>query len=127
MSDKELSVLILDDEEMICKLFKGYLEDFGFSVKTAETGADGLQLVSENSFDAAIVDMRLPDMVGNDFILKSHDINPKMKYFVHTGSLDYKIPEELLEIGVSEDSILHKPIADINEVYEKILEVTVNS
>lgn len=122
--EKNIRVLIVDDEVMICKMFSGYLEDYGFYVKTAENGEDGLKLVNDEKFDAAIVDMRLPDMIGNDFILKANQIQPDIKYFVHTGSLEYKIPQELKEIGLDNDSILHKPVADMNEVYKRILEST---
>lgn len=38
-----ISVLIIDDEEMISKMLKGYLEDQGFEVATAGTGAEGLK------------------------------------------------------------------------------------
>lgn len=36
----EIRVMIIDDEKMITKMLKGYLEDHGFAVKTAHTGEE---------------------------------------------------------------------------------------
>lgn len=124
MTSNKIKILIIDDEIMICKMFSGYLEDYGFYVKTAETGTKALEIVAEEKFDAAIVDMRLPDMIGNDFILKANEIQPGIRYFIHTGSLEYVIPGELINIGITKDFILHKPVSDMDEVYQKILKYT---
>jgi YesN/AraC family two-component response regulator len=119
LTDK-LNVLIIDDEEMVGDMLKDFLEDCGFNVKTALTGKDGLDLVSEVKFHVAIVDMRLPDMIGNDFIIKANEMQSNIKYFVHTGSHEYRLPEKLISIGMSGESILYKPITDMNLILQAI-------
>ncbi len=121
MSPEDVKVLIVDDEDMVCRMLSGFLEDRGFTVKTALRGEDALELISGENFDAAIVDIRLPDMSGNDFILRADSIKPGIEFFVHTGSIDYLLPEELINLGMSEDSVLHKPIIDMNDITRAIL------
>jgi YesN/AraC family two-component response regulator len=119
MTDK-YKVLIIDDEEMVGDMLKDFLEDCGFNVQTALTGKEGLDLVSKEKFHVAIVDMRLPDMTGNDFITQANETDPGIKYFVHTGSHEYRLPEKLVSIGMSHESILYKPITDMNVIYQAI-------
>ncbi|MCP4129529.1 MAG: response regulator [bacterium] len=122
MGAKKIKLLIIDDEEMVSEMLKDYLEDYGFSVKTAINGEEGLKLIAAEEFDAAIVDIRLPDMDGNDVVMQAHKIRPGIKYFIHTGSLDYRVPEELSKLGLQDDSVLRKPVRDMDIVYNTIVD-----
>ena len=42
----EIRVIIIDDEKMITKMLKGFLEDHGFVVETAESASEGLAILS---------------------------------------------------------------------------------
>jgi DNA-binding response OmpR family regulator len=118
----EIRVIIIDDEKMITKMLKGYLEDHGFAVKIAHTGEEGLAFLAMEPFDAAIVDLRLPDMDGSEVIARGIKIQPQIKCFIHTGSIDYVPSEDLISMGIDIDSIIHKPVlnmADICRMIEK--------
>jgi hypothetical protein len=65
--------------------------------------------------------MRLPDTTGNELIITANNIRSGIKYFIHTGSLEYHIPEELKKIGLNKDSIIYKPVHDLKEIYNKLL------
>ena len=124
MSSEKIKVLIIDDERMVSKMLKGFLEDSGFNVDTASSGKEGLELLKNNSYDAAIVDFQLPDMLGDDLIIGAHELKPEVKYFIHTGSLYYTLPDDLLKIGMDSDSIIQKPVVDLNDfsraIFKKI-------
>lgn len=122
MTSEGIKIIIIDDEKLITNMFESFFEDCGVTVRSAGSGAKGLELISNEKFDAAIVDVRLPDMDGGEFIIKSDKIQPGIKYFIHTGSYDYKPSEELLALGINEDSIMHKPMINMEEIYRKILE-----
>lgn len=115
-----IRVIIIDDEKMITKMLKGYLEDHGFAVMTASSGEEGLALLYRETFDAAIVDLRLPDMDGNEVITKAVAIQPRLQCFIHTGSVDYMPADDLTSLGIDADSIIHKPIRDMSEICRKI-------
>ena len=118
----EIRVIIIDDEKMITKMLRGYLEDHGFAVRTAHTGEEGLAFLAREPFDAAIIDLRLPDMEGSEIIAKGMKLQPQIKCFIHTGSVDYMPSEDLISMGIDLESIIHKPIlnmADICRMIEK--------
>jgi len=109
-------VLIVDDEPMIVRMMKNYLEDRGFDVTTAATGCEAQRCIAEREYDAAIVDVRLPDMDGDRLIAAAARTRPSMRFFIHTGSIDYAPSEELKRLGVDEGSIIRKPVRDMDEI-----------
>jgi len=119
---RNVRVLIVDDEKLLCRVMRDFLQEKGLSMDIAFTGGEGLDLLLKRSFDAVIVDHRLTDMTGNDFILKAHKIMPGMKFIIYTGMPDYRVTDDLKDIGMNEDSFLLKPVFDLNILYNKILE-----
>jgi len=118
---KNVNVLIVDDEKMVINILKDFLEDCGLEIMTAHSAEEGLTIINRHDIDVAIVDMRLPDMVGNDFIIRANDIKKGIHECMHTGSIDYSVPDALVEIGVNSDSILYKPVIDMKTIYDAII------
>lgn len=115
-----IRIIIVDDEPMITRMLKGYLEDQGFDVTTAGTGREGLNFISGDRYDAAIVDVGLADMDGSDVVVKAKSIQPEIACFIHTGSVDYAPSDELVSLGVDADSVIRKPVVDMSEITRKI-------
>jgi len=115
-----LSILIIDDEPSIRESLTEFLQDFDFSVETAESGEEALDMILEQDFNAAIVDLRLPGMSGESLILKAHEVKPKMAFLVHTGSVDYRISSGLQAIGVTSEHLFLKPLPDMSLLVDAI-------
>jgi DNA-binding response OmpR family regulator len=58
------SVLLVEDEENLASLVQAYLEQEGYRVVSAGTGADALRIVDEEPVRLVILDLALPDMDG---------------------------------------------------------------
>jgi DNA-binding response OmpR family regulator len=58
-------ILVVDDEEKIVSLLKRQMENAGFEVQTATRGADALDAVHQQKPDIMVLDLRMPDMSGN--------------------------------------------------------------
>jgi DNA-binding NtrC family response regulator len=58
------SVLVIDDEEVMRDVLQTLLRDAGYRVTLAHDGAEGLALARKSAFDAAIVDVMLPEVGG---------------------------------------------------------------
>lgn len=121
MSDEMVKVLVIDDEEMVSRMLRAYLELQGMDVTTAAAGEEALELLAAGRFHAAIVDMRLPDMTGDEVIVRATGISPGTHFFIHTGSLDFRLSEKLREIGIGEDDIIQKPVSDMGEIYRAVM------
>jgi two-component system NtrC family sensor kinase len=57
-------VLVIDDEPDIAALLADRLGRDGFTVSTATSGRRALDLAARQPFDAAVTDLRMPDMDG---------------------------------------------------------------
>lgn len=112
----DVTILILDDEQMVRENLEAFLEDEGLSVLTASNGEEALALLLGNVVTVCVVDMRLPGMAGSEFIVKAHAQSPKTRFIVHTGSTNYKLPRELRDIGITHDDVFIKPLADMHVI-----------
>jgi CheY-like chemotaxis protein len=105
--------LILDDEESIRQSIAAYMEDEGYRVFQAASGEQALDIVRKMRIDEAVVDIRLPGMDGNMFMIEASKICPDIKFVVHTGSADYIPPAAVKALGVTQDKVLIKPASDL--------------
>jgi DNA-binding response OmpR family regulator len=64
MAAREPIVLIVDDEERLRELLRGYLAQAGFSVLLAEDGLQALELARAHRPDLLILDLMLPGLDG---------------------------------------------------------------
>jgi len=128
VSNIPIKVLIVDDEPMVRDNLEAYFEDEGFLVRAFKTGEDAIEFLKEENMDIGIIDLRLPGIDGDATILKSHSIQPNMKFMIYTGSTSYKtLPDELIQLGMSLKDVYHKTTMDmgvltngINTVMNKI-------
>src|SRR5438128_1493078 len=59
-----LHVLVVDDEASVRVALQRYLSSRGHEVETTASGKEALARMREDSFDAVIIDMRMPDLSG---------------------------------------------------------------
>lgn len=59
-------VLVVDDNEDACTLIAEYLRLYGHEVVTALDGTTALGVLESFAPDVALLDIRLPDMDGNE-------------------------------------------------------------
>jgi two-component system, NtrC family, response regulator HydG len=61
-------ILVVDDEPAFLELLQDALESWGYQVSHARTGGAALEMLRSELFDAALVDIRIPDMTGLDLL-----------------------------------------------------------
>ena len=122
MTDSALTVLLVDDNEMIRDCVTAYLEDEGFTVYSYATAEEALELIAAINTSVCISDMRLPGMHGEEFILKAQSNSPLTRYLLHTGML-YTLSDELRAIGMTDGDIFLKPLHDLSKLVQKITQI----
>ncbi len=113
MTNDMIRVLVLDDEMSIRESLSDFLEDFNFQVFSAETAEAALEILKDNFVNVAIVDMRLPGIDGNSFIVQAHDLSPETRFIIHTGSVNYHMTQDVRKVGVHENFVFLKPIGNL--------------
>ena len=68
MSDR--SVLLIEDEEPIAEMLRGFFERDGFDFLHADTGEAGLERLKRRPVSAVLLDLNLPGMDGVDVCRK---------------------------------------------------------
>lgn len=113
------SVLVVDDDPNIVKTYKLVLESVGYSVDTARNGVEALFKSKNAHHDLIIIDMKLPDMLGNQLADQIKEEKPDIKIIMITGYSSYMYVLDELKI----DEMLIKPIPpeDLVEIAKKTL------
>lgn len=63
-NEKKYDILIVDDDENICRLLELYLIRDGFNVLVCNDGESALNVLKERSFDVVVLDIMLPGIDG---------------------------------------------------------------
>jgi len=106
-------ILIVDDDECVAGNIQAYLEDEGYRVCTAGSGEQALEVLEACSPDFAIVDMRLPGMNGNQFIQRASVFQNQLQFLIHTGSIEYTLPDYLRTNNKVRQSVFFKPVVNM--------------
>src|SRR5882762_6756006 len=85
VENKDVRILIVDDEAMMADSLRQHLTDEGYSVDTAATGAEGLERFDQGGHHLAICDLQLPDMDGLEVMRHIKDARPTTEVIVVTG------------------------------------------
>jgi CheY-like chemotaxis protein len=118
--EKVFNVLIVDDDEFLADSFKMLLEDSGFLVETAQTGNQALLKASQQDFDMAILDYKLPDTNGSELSKRLKERNKDLNVVLLTGQVE-ALEDDGIE-GISKNDILLKPISpdELLKITEKM-------
>jgi len=84
-----LRVLVVDDEASVRVSLQRYLAGKGHEVETTASGEDALVRLKASKYDAVIVDMRMPDLSGEQLFerLRSNDPAHAERVIFTTGDL----------------------------------------
>jgi len=109
-------ILVVDDDEDILNLIKGYLSSRGYQVVTAPTGEDGIRLAHMQNPDLIILDIELPDKDGIEVCqeIRQTMLTPIMFLTVRAEETDV-----VLGLGVGADNYITKPFK-ISELIAKV-------
>lgn len=130
-SQRERTILIVDDEENILASLRRLLRRNGYRILTANGGEAGLELLAQNAVDVILSDQRMPGMMGVEFLRRVKTLHPHTVRMVLSGYTElqsitdainegaiYKFltkpwDDELLRANI-EEAFRYKEMADEN-------------
>lgn len=116
------AVLLVDDEEMLLEVGRTMLEKLGFSVYTAKSGPEAVDIFKreKDRIVLVILDMIMPDMGGGETYDLLRSIKPDIKVILSSGySIDGQAGE-ILARGCS--GFIQKPF-DLKTLSKKLKEI----
>jgi CheY-like chemotaxis protein len=96
-------ILLVDDEPDQVEMYRYALEDGGFTVTSANSGADGVTRARELQPDLIVLDVRLPDMTGWDVcaVLKTDPRTEHIPVLILTAAATPSLAQEATAAGCS--------------------------
>jgi len=116
---KNLSVLILDDEQRVRDEIEEFLIGNQFPVFKAELPSQAFKIFNKENIDIAIVDIKLPEMDGIKVLKKIKEKYPHIEVIMISGHGDMQSVIEAMRLGATD--YFQKPfrLLDINNAIER--------
>ncbi len=108
MDSNERTILIVDDDAALCELLADILEKEGYRVTVVGNCAEARAITDKGEFQVALIDLRLPDGLGTDFLSECKGRHPDCLSIVMTAHADLDSAVAAMEKGAFH--YLRKPI-----------------
>ena len=106
-------ILLVDDEQDFLEVMSERMRNRGMDVTTASSAKEALEMVKNESFDAIIVDLLMPEMDGLEALENMKKINSDLQVILLTGNATVEKGIEAMKLGAMD--LLEKP-ADMNSL-----------
>jgi DNA-binding NtrC family response regulator len=115
-----LRVLFVDDEPSLREFMRSELPRLGHQITVCPDGRAGLKALEKSSFDAAILDLRMPGMSGLELLEQLKQISPDTEAVVMTGHASIETAAEAMRLGAADYITKPCKLADIEAVLGRI-------
>src|SRR5436309_6530140 len=119
---RDIRILVIDDEPMMSDSLRRHLEEEGYAIDTAATGAEAIDLFDGGAHHLVICDLQLPDMDGLTLLRHMKDSRPTTEVIVITGYGSVQTAVEATKAGAF--YFVEKPFdfEELSPLVEKALE-----
>jgi two-component system copper resistance phosphate regulon response regulator CusR len=135
-----MNVLVIEDDNRIANLVDRALTEDGHSVTVSENGREGAEMLLSGGFDAALLDILLPEMDGFEvlrqvrtrqcktpiLVLTAVDAVPKIVEAFDLGADDYLVKPFILEILLARVGAIARRIASSEPTVNKMGDFTLD-
>lgn len=102
------SLLLVDDDDVLCETLARALTKRGFDVRTALTAEDATRSAQKNPPEYAVIDLKLPDRCGLELVSTLISLDPHARIVVLTGYGSIATAIEAIKLGAT--YYLAKPV-----------------
>lgn len=115
--NKNVRILVVDDDENIRKVEVAILEDQSYTVESVGTAKEAIEKSKRKFYNVALIDIRLPDMEGIELLTKFRETIPKIRKIIVTGYPTLQNAVDAVNKGA--DAYIVKPF-DVEKVLKTI-------
>ena len=112
-------ILIIEDELAIRNVLSNIIqeEDSSYEVELAKNGVEGLEKITNISFDLVLCDIKMPKMDGIDLLTKAMEIQPELTLIMISGHGDIDTAVDCIKKGAFD--YISKP-PDLNRLLNTV-------
>jgi|GEM_PF-646033 len=121
---KKASILILEDEDMLCDALSMFLIEYGFEVVVAKNGNEAEEIVAQRSFDLALLDLLVPGVSGFEIFKALRKKQTNIPIFILSNLEEEENKKEAEKLGASKyfvksETLLSEVAKEIADVFAK--------
>ena len=97
--DRQIKVLVVDDEASNATLVRRALDHAGYSVEVTTLSRRALVMIESTAYDLVVSDVRMPELSGQELYTRACQIRPEMlrRFIFITGDIDSEDTLQFLE------------------------------
>lgn len=104
-----MDILLVEDDDYNGKFMKKKLLKWGHRVEWVEKGRQAVEQVTQKSFDLVLLDIRLPDVSGDELIPEFKRFRPDINIITMTGFNTLEMERKIRGLGIT--YYMAKPIS----------------
>jgi two-component system response regulator PilR (NtrC family) len=115
-------IMVIDDEESMCKFMQIMLKKEGYEVTTSQSSQEALNILKTRNYDLVIADLMMPGLNGLELLSRVKSLDPEASFIVMTAYASVDTAIEALKNGAYD--YLTKPfkVDEIKIAIKKALE-----
>jgi len=102
-------ILVVEDEEDLLQIYGTILREENYDVETVSNGGEALDHMGKTDYDLVILDIKLPDIMGDEIVKTMRKRGINMPIIIVTGYPSLSRSIDTLDLGIHE--ILIKPLS----------------
>lgn len=117
--EEKLEVMLIDDEEIVCKRLKSALEKQGYTVEIFLSGESAIERLMDKQYDVVVTDIRMGEADGLDVLEAVKKYSTRTRTIIITGYATSEVAREAQAKGAFD--FLAKPFRpkDLCKMIEK--------
>lgn len=96
---RKQTILVVDDEEAVLRLFQKILKKEEYTVLMANNGKTALEQVERKRPDLVILDLKMPDMSGIETLRRINRLNENIEVIIITGYGSMETARAAMRLG----------------------------
>ena len=120
MSEAKKTILVVDDDEIWRNRLQRSLSQRGYDVTAADDVDPAIALAKKQTFDLAIIDLKMPGGSGRDLLIKIVEMQPEIRAVLLTGYGSIANAVDAIKVGAVD--YVTKP-ADADQVLHALGEI----
>lgn len=124
IDNSDIWVLVVDDDLDVRTFFANYLRRQGFKVDSVARGRDAIEFLASNEPDAALLDVRLPDVDGIEVLREMRRTRPDAAAIVMTGYANVTTSVEAMRLGAY--NYHPKPLDPPSKIVDELRDAVLN-
>lgn len=124
-TDRPASILVVDDDASVLGMVGEALKEWGYEVRLAGNGREGLTAIGSNPPDGILLDLDMPVMNGRTMLDELRWLGYRMPVVMISGGGDYKDLRQFLKEGAQGFLLKPFPLSKLKQVCERFFKADV--